>query len=371
MSREYLLCPPQMRNGGPPPAHLSSSTAFAESRCLYPPQRAPDTLGQSISDFLAQCRQIETDGREALVAHHEECHRYWAENMRNGGSPPAHLSSSTAFALKKDFSRHREEAELNNELIDRRRHDKATRAMAIDGEGLRLMTEERRRNKTACATAFDDKWLRLTEEARIAFDDEEHRHSRHLAVLFEQVRQNEAACTNLLAEEVNLLAAECRGTNLLAKECRRNKASRAKGFDNAWLCLKLKEEARITFDDEECCHRRHLAALLKRLRHCQEAAAQAAVSAVLLLAEDRRRHEAHELATHMRSLAASRDCANIEAIAYEAPALPTTTSPEPPAMLSPSPRPTSSYLGAVLNINGGGHSSLHSMSPTVAAPLSR
>ena len=107
------------------------------------------------------------------------------------------------------FFRHREEAELDNKLIDRRRHNKATRAMAIDGEGLRLMTEERRRNKPTCATAFDDEWLRLTEEARIAFDDEEHRHSRHLAVLFERVRQNEAACANLLAKEANLLAAEC------------------------------------------------------------------------------------------------------------------------------------------------------------------
>ena len=88
----------------------------------------------------------------------------------------------------------------------------------------------------------------------------------------------------------------------------------------------LKEEARIAFDNEERCHRRHLAALLKHLRHCQEAAAQAAVSAVLLLAKDRWHHEAPGLATHMRSLAASQDCADIEAIAYEAPALLTTTS---------------------------------------------
>ena len=123
--------------------------------------------------------------REALVVHCEECHRYWAENMRNGGSPQAHLSSSTAFALRNDFSRHREKAELNNELIDRCRHDKATHATAIDGEGLRLMSEELRGNKAAHATAFDDEWLCLTEEARIAFDDKEHRHSCHLAVLFE------------------------------------------------------------------------------------------------------------------------------------------------------------------------------------------
>ena len=129
MSREYLPCPPQMRNGGPPPAHLSSSTAFSlgEPRWLYPPQRAPDALGQSILDFLARCRQLETDCREALVAHHEECSRSWAEKMRNGGSPPAHLSSSTAFALKKDFYHHREEAELVNNFFT---------------EGPRLMTEE-------------------------------------------------------------------------------------------------------------------------------------------------------------------------------------------------------------------------------------
>ena len=104
-----------------------------------------------------------------------------------------------------------------------------------------------------------------------------------------------------------------------------------------------------------------------------KAAAQAAESAVCLLAEDRRRHEATELATMSptRSLTASRDRANIEAIAYGAPALPTTTSPDPPAMLSPSPRPTSLYLGAVRNTNGGGHLSPHSTSPTVAVPTLR
>ena len=67
-----------MRNGGPLPAHLSSSSAFAlgESRWLYPPQRAPDVLRPPISDFLTQCEQIEHTSRE---------------KMRNGGTPPAHL----------------------------------------------------------------------------------------------------------------------------------------------------------------------------------------------------------------------------------------------------------------------------------------
>ena len=109
------------------------------------------------------------------------------------------------------------------------------------------------------------------------------------------------------------------------------------------------------------------------VHHCHEAVAQAAESAVRLLAKDRRRHEATELATMspMRSLTASQDRANIEAIAYGVPALPTTTSPDPPAMLSPSPRPTSLYLGAVRNTNGGGHLSPHSTSPTVAVSTLR
>ena len=129
-------------------------------------------------DFLAQCRQIKMDCREALVAHHEECSCYWAEKMRNGGSPPAHLSSSSAFALTKDFYQHREGAKLVHNF---------------DNEGLRLMTEERRRTKVARAKAFDDKWLRLTEEARIAFNDGEHYHSCHPEALFEQLRQNNEA----------------------------------------------------------------------------------------------------------------------------------------------------------------------------------
>ena len=91
--------------------------------------------------------------------------------------------------------------------------------------------------------------------------------------------------------------------------------------------------------------------------HCHEAVgAQATELAVLLLAEERRRHDATELATMsaMRSLTTSRDHADIKAITYKAPVLSTTTLPEPPAMLSPSPRPSLSYLGAVLNTNGGG-----------------
>jgi hypothetical protein len=121
--------------------------------------------------------------------------------MRNGGSPPAHLSSSTAFALKKDFYHHREEAELVNKF---------------DNEGLCLMTEERRRNKAARAKAFDDKWLciknevwlRLKNEARIAFDDEERRHKRHLRALIERLRQHEAARVMGVDDERLCLMAE-------------------------------------------------------------------------------------------------------------------------------------------------------------------
>ncbi len=73
-----------------------------------------------------------------------------------------------------------------------------------------------------------------------------------------------------------------------------------------------------------------------------------------------------------KSLSAPLDAllADIKAIVHDAQALPKTSSPKPLAMLSPSPHPTSSYLGAVLNTNGGGHASSAPPLPTVLAPPS-
>ena len=220
MSREYLPCPPQMRNDGPPPAHLSSSSAFAlgESRWLYPPQRAPDTLRPPISGFLTQCEQIENTSRE---------------KMRNGGTPPAHL------------------------------------------------------DKAEHAKAFDDEWLRLKEEALIRIDEE---------------------------------------------HC---------GLRPPFVATNITDFLR-SVEATDARNRQALEALDARNRQALEAV-------------ETRHRQALALEAH---------------IVYDAPALPTTTSPELPAMLSPSPCPTLSYLGAVLNTTGGGHSSLHATSPTVAVPTS-
>ena len=132
MSRESLPCPPQMRNGGSPPAHLSSSTAVAlgESRWLYPPQHAPNALRPLFSDFLAaQCEQIETD----FCRHQDEAARAKAvadelvvlnkERRRHAASLQATVSAAISHTdflaaqceqIEKDFYRHREEAELDN-----------------------------------------------------------------------------------------------------------------------------------------------------------------------------------------------------------------------------------------------------------------
>jgi hypothetical protein len=218
MSREYLPCPPQMRNDGPLPAHLSSSSAFAlgESRWLYPPQRAPDALRPPILGFLTQCEQIKNTSRE---------------NMRNGGTPPAHL------------------------------------------------------DKAEWAKAFDDEWLRLKEEAFIRINEE------HCGLRPPFVATN---ITDFLQ-------------SVEATDARNHHALEALDALN------------------------HQALEALETRHCQALEAY---------------------------------------IAYDAPALLTTTWPELPAMLFPSPRPTSSYLGAALNTTGGGHLSSDSTSPTVAVPTS-
>jgi hypothetical protein len=115
-----------------------------------------------------------------------------AEKMGNGGSPPAHLPSSTAFALEKDFSRHWDEAEGANALIERHRHDEA-----------------------ASAKAVDDEWLRLKEEARIGIDEERRCHDDewlcwHRIKVEVCVRHHqEAACAKAVDDErLRLLAEE-------------------------------------------------------------------------------------------------------------------------------------------------------------------
>ena len=218
--------------------------------------------------------------------------------------------------LEKDFYCAREVAKRNMALIERRCQDEAARIKAVADE----FTE----------------WL-------VALDEEHHRHTASLQALVSAAISHAAQQCRHAATARTTASAEL----ALAEGCRCHDAA-------TQLAMSA---APSSIADE---------------LHRHKAAAQAAESTVLLLAEERRQHKATELATMsaMRSLAASQDRANIEATAYVAPALPTTTSPESLAMLSPSPCRTSSYLGAVLNTNGGGHLSLHLMLPTVAAPTS-
>ena len=140
-----------------------------------------------------------------------------------------------------------------------------------------------------------------------------------------------------------------------------DKAERAKAFDGEWL--RLKEEALIRIDAEHRGLGPPFVAtnITDFLRSVEATDARNRQALEALDARNRQALEALET-RHRQALEAY--------IAYDAPALPMTASPELTAMLSPSPRPTSSYLGAVLNTTGGGHLSSHSTSPTVAVPTS-
>ena len=124
-----------------------------------------------------------------------------------------------------------------------------------------------------------------------------------------------------------------------------DKADHAKAFDDEWLCLK--EEALIRIDEERCGLRPPFVAT-KITDFLQSVEATDARNHQALEALDARNRQVLEAleTRHHQALEAY--------IAYDAPALPTTTSPELPAMLSPPPHPTSSYLGTVLNTTGGG-----------------
>ena len=140
-----------------------------------------------------------------------------------------------------------------------------------------------------------------------------------------------------------------------------DKAEHAKAFDDEWL--RLKEEALIRIDEARRCLRLPFVAI-NITNFLRSVEATTARNRQVLEAFDARTCQALEAleTRHRQALGAY--------IAYDAPALPMTASPELTAMLSPSPHPTSSYLGAVLNTTGGGHLSSHSTSPTVAVPTS-
>jgi hypothetical protein len=155
------------------------------------------------------------------------------------------------------------------------------------------------------------------------------------------------------------------------------------------------ELAELVLTTNRCCHKAGELAMmsaersLANARHCHGAVA----SEDLATAEECGHHEtaaglhiatmpteppAHVNVALRRfqaaceSLAAPLDAvlADIKAIMHNAPASPKTTSPKPPAMLSPFTHPTSSYLDAVLNTNGGGHASSAPPLPTLLAPPS-
>ena len=159
---------------------------------------------------------------------------------------------------------------------------------------------------------------------------------------------------------------------MLTKRRRQDEAERTKAVANELVALdeghcRHIERHRVALDEDRHCYadefterlrlmeeagRHHVAsleatvsaAIAERRRHV--APAQTAALAELALAEARRHHDAAmQMAMSVASSLADEHHHHKE--------LQTTTLPEPPAMLSPSPRPTSSYLGAVLNTNGG------------------
>jgi hypothetical protein len=85
MSRDSLPCPPQMRNGGSPPTHLSPSNAtlLDAPHWLLPPQRAPDctkgVVGSvilahhgAIHDNLMIALRLELIAQNAELARHDQ-----------------------------------------------------------------------------------------------------------------------------------------------------------------------------------------------------------------------------------------------------------------------------------------------------------
>jgi hypothetical protein len=431
MDQNPLPYPPQMGNGGSPPAHLPSSSlsdplAWLQYKLSQPPPRAPDWVFDVYQKFNP-------------LRDEEWLQRAFREDEQAAGilppDPPggpillgARARAERAYLdwrwtvdalwederrcrqlLDEQAARARQEAAIACSLqgaaaIARARQEAAATACARHADGCRRQqllvvqaararhADERRQQQLlveqAARARQEDERRRqqlLTEQAARARQEDERRlqqlldeqAARRQQLLHEQAaRARQEAAAARARHEVLTAELEC----LMAEICC-DMAFQAEMM-SAFISLLL--SARVITSMEAAAkalpakESESANAADDRRHETLAAMTLAAQESKLAKAADNRR--GHDVAAHAEALAAQAlaealaEESRLQEVAARAAALTAqalaeaAVKPDTPALLSPSPRPTSLYLGAVLNTNEGGHSSSTSTSPTVAAP---
>ena len=353
-----------------------------EERCgrrpPFAPQRAPDALGQSISDFLARCRQLEMD---CIREHEQKCSDRAAlaekQRLAAAAARPTSLAATDGRRHGADMQC-REYSSVNLTLVEERRrladahqrHDVSSRAAAL---AARSIAEERGRHDTLA---------RALDLAERALAEERCRHDASARA---------TALAELALAEERLRADEDRAlTRIAAARARQEEAARARQEEaNARAADRARQEATARARQEEAN-----ACATARARQ-EEAAARAneAARTIFLWLRRRRLHARLVASLAVAVLADTRLCpqtaearspdlgpaeiwriqaardtlaAPLDALLADFAALavgtasPATASPVP----TPSPRPRS-YLDAVVGPNGRGYTSSAPPSPSV------
>jgi len=405
MSRDALPDPPQMRNGGSPPAHLSSSylsdpSSWLHIKCSQPPPRAPgwlfdyyesynppplDTFGQPICEDWLQ-RATREDQRAARLlppaphggpiltgahARTDRAYRAWKRAIDELWADEHHRLG----LVEEQATRARqEEAAASQERAARARQEEAAVRASREGAAARVRARREEaadaRRKTAAAQLIF-LWLRRRRlharlaqqrmqvaaaqaQAKALADEAKAQHRQAEAAIGEQRRQaaaaqeKHAADERCAAESVALALAEerCRHEALLAAEAdvqRRHEAVLAAEAD----VQRRHEKVLAAEADVQRRHKEMLAAVAADVQRRHESAAGDTESDAAI----------ERIRTEFALCAAPLDAILAE-IACEDAAIMKTLSPG---------RPTS-YVDAVLSNMGGGTQSSLPLAGSPALP---
>jgi hypothetical protein len=375
MSRESITRPPQMRNGGSPPAHLPSSTAtpLDPPRWLAPPQRTPEPqppvrASDAASSASAHYEEINS---QMMISFHGQALAECAELTAHAQRVETVRSVALAVWRRQEDAKHAQA--LAEEADMRRRHNDAYRAItdgfAIDLDILAV--------EMASWHGADDGMVFFAMKHRKDNADAQGYHDVHAAAVT-YAPQKAATCANVLAASCQqeddahakefASAANKRNRREAALSAAQLKYVAQLGFTSSNEFFAWVAECNASWDGAVVEAPNRTPALAERASSNDKEAAgrtrnlTAANMATMVFVEDMRRKEMAGAAHHW-AVAECNTALVLPTSGDNASALTMMPLATPMAVLSSPPRPTS-YVGAVLsNIEGGAHAT-----PLVIAP---
>jgi hypothetical protein len=344
MNQNPLLYPPQMRNGGLPPAHLPSSSlsnpsAWLQYKWSQPPPRTPDWVFDDFQKFnpLANVGCPFCNKEWLQRALHKDQQAASLLPPKSPGGPillGAHARAESAYQDWKWAV---------NELWEHERHclQTAARQCLLDKRAAHKCQEAARQEAARAAQCLLDKHVanECQEANRCQQLLDEHAAYEHQEAVRRQwlLNKETAHCQRLLDEkaahrECTALARQMAAARTIFLWLRRHrlqiclaqKTARRQQREATLACLQYKQECCVHAAMADKRQRQAAATWEKALadevdeQRCQEEAAHAAASADMALAEERRCHEMATIAAMVAEKAIAQLAATLVEMALTA-----------------------------------------------------